>query len=204
MTERLRPTAERDLRMLKVKIWLTVFVTVLIGIAGHKSVAGADTEAVPVDYSDEALASMFPAERGEESYQRMMELFDAHFRLYRTVMGKSNLGDYDPGTNRNPTYFAGKDAEKLPDDAVITLTLSREEFIALDMPGWESIALGGPNSGNYLRAWMAYQLYDNARLRLALMDARGESDATARDALAAEMATHRKVVVDFLNTEPHD
>lgn len=188
--------------MSKMKL-VGLFIAAM-SFACYADIALTDVENPPTDYNDETLAKVFPAERGEASYQRMMDLFDAHYRLYRTVMGKSNLGGYDPGSNRNPYTFAGNDAEALPDDAVITLTLSREEFIALDMPGWESIALGGPNHGNYLRAWMAYQRYENARLRLELMDARGETDATARDALAAEMATHRKVAVDFLNTEPQD
>jgi acetyl/propionyl-CoA carboxylase alpha subunit len=181
-----------------------LLVTVAAGVAGYAVIAGAETEADVVEYTDEALAGLFSPERGEESYQHLVKLFDAHYRLYDTVMGKSNLGDYDPGTNRNPWTFAGTDAQKLPKDAVITLTLTREEFIALKMPAWESIALGGPNHSNFLHAWMAYQRFDNARLRLALMEARGEDDAGTRKALETAMARNRKEAVDFLNTEPAD
>jgi len=183
---------------------LLLSVAVAVGVTCYTTIGNTEAEPAPAEYSDGALARLFAPERGEESYQRMMALFDAHYRLYRTVMGKSNLGDYDPGTNRNPFQFAGMNSNRLPENAVVTLTLSREEFIALDMPDWESIALGGPNHSNYLRAWMAYQRYDNARLRLELMHARGEVDESTRDALKAEMATHRKVAVDHLNSEPHD
>lgn len=148
---------------------------------------------------------VFSRESGATSFNHLMNLHEAHERLYDAVIGQSNLGKYDTGTNENPFIFVGGEASKLPADATITLTLTKEEFVALKMPTWESIALGGPNHGAFLKAWMAYQSYENARLRLELLKLKSPEGPDAQRAeLKSEMAALEKEIVAYLESEPAD
>lgn len=147
----------------------------------------------------------FSRESGEDSYKRVAKLYEAHARVYDAFSMRSNLRTYDPGTNENPSLFLGADASKLPTDATITLSLTKEEFVALKMPDWESMVLGGQNSIAFLKAWMAYQSYENARLRLELLEMKSPEGADAlRAELKSEMAAMEKEIIAYLESEPAD
>lgn len=140
-----------------------------------------------------------------DSMTRLWESQEDYRRLYENFLSKSNLGDLDPGTNRNPSTFVGDGWKTLPPDAKITLTLTRDEFQALGLPTWESVALGGPNHFAFVKAWVAFQEYENARLRLALLEAGSpEAGPLNRRELEAIMTSREKQVLEYLNTEPAD
>ncbi|MCP4641127.1 MAG: hypothetical protein GY851_11865 [bacterium] len=150
------------------------------------------------------MKQRFSDESVRQSYGHLDDLLQFCGRFYEAFMHESNLGDYDPGTNSNPYTFAGAGAEKLPDDATITVSFSKTQFVDLGMPPWESMVLGEINHSRFLKAWMEYQMYENARLRLELMDAKGQTDPDPRKALKDKMSKHKKAVIDFLNTPPAD
>jgi hypothetical protein len=94
--------------------------------------------------------------------------------------------------------------DELPDDAVIVWKMSKQELAEFDLPGWESRALGMPNIYNYLRAWIDYQQYTVARLRLQLLELRGVTGSEEQAALEEVMKDAKDRVVEYYQTAPAD
>jgi len=168
-------------------------------VGGDPSVTSGAFEKYP------GLEKRFSREAGEHSYKRMADLYEAHARLYRAFAGHSDLGEFDTGTNENPWGFIGGGEQQLPAGAKITVSMTRQEFIDLKMPGWEGVQIGGPNNLAFLKAWMAYQSYEIARLKVELMDAKSKGAAPeTRADLEAEMAVCEKEIVAFLEAPGAD
>lgn len=151
------------------------------------------------------MDKQFSKEAGELSYKRMADLYEAHARLYNAFSMHSNLGQFDPGTNENPSVFIGGGEQDLPGDATITLSMSKQEFVGLKMPAWDTMVIGGQNHLAFLKAWMAYQSYEIARLKVELMDAKSPGTAPDQRAeLQAEMAAYEKEIVSYLEAPGAD
>ncbi len=150
------------------------------------------------------MERLFSTQNGEEVYAHVLARYEGHLRLYGALVGESNLGSFDPGTNANPHNFTGGDSTKLPDDAIVQLDLSKEEYVALKVPYWDDLELGGANSNAYLGAWMAYQRYEVARLQAELLSHEASPDEAKRRKLQEEMSRQREVVMDYLLAPPAD
>ncbi len=146
---------------------------------------------------------MFQAERARQSAEFLLRLEEAHHRLYEAFVHQSNLGSFDED-NHNPYTFVGSDAARLPDDALIEWKLTKPEFVDLRLADWESLVLGGANHGRYLKAWIDYQEYTAARLRLELMNARGVQDAELQKQLEETMRRCKAAVAEFVQAPPAD
>ncbi|MBL7645151.1 MAG: hypothetical protein JNK74_03065 [Candidatus Hydrogenedentes bacterium] len=151
------------------------------------------------------LEQIFSQKEVDETFKQVVNLWEAHGRLYEAFVGDSNLSKFDTGTNDNPWIFVGDGQKELPADATITLTLSKQEFIDLKLPGWERMNIGGPNNLAFLKAWMAYQSYENVRLRLELLKLKTpDAEPAQRAELEAAMAKYEKEIVTYLEAPGAD
>lgn len=147
---------------------------------------------------------LFSHERARESLRRFVTMHEAHERLQDAFLGKSNLRDFDPGTNDNPYNLLGNGSKFIPDNAIITLSITKQELIDLRIVGWEGMVIGYLNNRAYIEAWIEYQLAENARLRLELFDIKSSADSAERTKLQEKYDRHRKAVSDYLNSPGAD
>lgn len=149
------------------------------------------------------IESRFEYKEAVAAFEFILNLDHAHDRLYETFMLKSNLGDYDTSTSSNP-YEVLNNKENLPEDAEIILTVSKKEFLALDMPGWETFVIRGSNTYSYLKVWMAYKMAEVASLKLQLLNTQKNPDPEALDRLEEEYSKFENTIVTYLITPPVD
>lgn len=169
------------------------------------TVGGDPSQSAGAFENHPGLDKRFSKEAGELSYKRMADLYEAHTRLYNAFSMHSNLGQFDHGTNDNPSIFIGGGEQDLPADATITLSMSKQEFVDLKMPAWDTMVIGGQNHLAFLKAWMAYQSYEIARIKVELIDAKSKGAAPeTRADLEAEMAVCEKEIVAFLEAPGAD
>lgn len=142
--------------------------------------------------------------RAHQSFTALIGMHQAHERLWNAFLSKSNLGDYDPGSNHNPANLLGKGVSYLPDDAEITLTLTKQEFIDLRMTSWEGLAIGGINHRTAVEMWMEFQLAEIARLKLALLNTEENPDPGAVQLLEEQQEVHQKAVIAYLDAPGAD
>ena len=65
--------------------------------------------------------------------------------------------------------------------------------------------IGGPNNLAFLKAWMAYQSYENVRLRLELLKLKTpDAEPAQRAELEAAMAKYEKEIVTYLEAPGAD
>ena len=159
-------------------------------------------------YTEEELKNavvtenVFAAPAANRSLARLRELVESLTRLYEAFMHGSNLSAFDKNTN--PYAFQGDDAARLPDDAVIAWKMNKQELVALKLPFWDTLVIGGANAGAYLDAWVYYQEYTSARLRLELLDARGADAPRERAGLQDALRRAKDAVVEYFKHPPVD
>jgi hypothetical protein len=146
---------------------------------------------------------IFSHEKIVEVLNKQWVLSAALGRVHRRLYHDSNLRSFDP-VSGSPYSLQGEALKQLPEDARIVWSMGKDEFIALDLPDWESIFIGAINWQHFLEASAHYKEYKIAHLQLCLMDAQGIKDGPERDALEETRLRHKGAVVLYLNTPPAD
>lgn len=146
---------------------------------------------------------IFTHEKIVEALEKLRVLSSALGRVHSGLYHDSNLHSFDP-VSGSPYSLQGEALKQLPEDARIVWSMGKDEFIALDLPDWESIALGAINWQHFLEASAHYKEYKIAHLQLCLLDAQSIKDGPEREALEETRLRHKNAVIAYLNTPPAD
>lgn len=175
-----------------------------------------DEDGIPIIFLDDARKTtvtpdskvlepdkIFTYDRAAESLAAVQRLWTALGRVHDGLYHESNLRSFDADSG-NPYTFQGNRLKQLPDEAHITWSMGKTEFMALELPDWESIHLGAINHQRFLEAYADYKEYKTAHLQLALLDAQGIKDGPERELLEKARQDHKRAVIKFLKSPPAD
>lgn len=164
-----------------------------------------DAEAAPSGAEGAVVETekLFTYARAKESLAFLKRLWNDQKRLQEGFLQGSTLGEYDLD-NHNPYRFQGDKAKSLPEDAMITWRLDKRAFVALSLPPWDSLVLGGANHLNFLAAYADYMQYSAARLKLDLLEAEGIRSGAEYEELERMRRESKEAVVQYLKIPPAD
>ena len=133
------------------------------------------------------------------SFDYLSGYHNAHIRLWNKLLSSSNLDEFDPGTNANPTVPLKNNARLLPDDAIVELRLTKKEIVELQLASWEELNIGRPNHERWMLIFMNLQEMRIADLELELERVKTNPSEERIEEVSERRDAHRKFVEERID-----